>query len=189
MGLVWRERAKDSPRSWQSGGRQSRDPDRRQEGGAWEVGKMGRRTDFWDRQTRETTAISAYSSPNHRRRVRHALLIQLPCPCPSQCHRQQGLYLPTPNASSSQPQLIPSPCPLLFPPSDPPAPTSNATRLAATRVTFRWPRVHVRHPSMCLVLTKVTGKLHSLVVKPVSLRLCWARLESQELRFHIVCVS
>lgn len=42
---------------------------------------------------------------------------------------------------------------------------------------------------MCLVLTKVTGKLYSLMVKPMSLGLCRAKLESQELHFQIVRVS
>lgn len=62
------ERAKDSPSPGRvEGGRVeaglSADPDRRQEGGAQEGVEMGCRdvasTDFWDRQTRDTTAIPA----------------------------------------------------------------------------------------------------------------------------------
>lgn len=150
------ERAKDSPSPGRvEGGRVeaglSADPDRRQEGGAQEGVEMGCRV--WQAQTSgtdepETLLPSQLSQVPIADGGSDSTCPALPTsrPCLSQRPRQQGLYSPAPNTSSSQPRLTPSPCRLLFQPSDTAAPTFNATRLAATRVTFWRPRVRVRHP-------------------------------------------
>lgn len=97
----------------------SPDPDRRQWGGArkglrWGVG-CGQHRLLGQTNQRDYCLPSLFKSESQMEGLTpHALHIQLPCPCPSECPHQQGLYLPTPNASprpaSTHPQSV---CPAL----------------------------------------------------------------------------